>query len=171
MKCEICELRDAVFHIKQVKEDEDTTLHLCEVCAGQRGIPLESSESDLSLDALLSGLIEEASLNQRQTKTKKCPLGGLTFERFQKKPLAGCHECYTVFSRDIRRIIARRFGPVRHRGKFPKRLMVYKSFLCDMAQLKKRLKAAVKEEQYEKAAELRDKINAIQSNPGSFDDG
>ena len=167
MKCEVCNLRDAVIHVKQMKDEDDINLHLCQICASERGIPAEDSDGGLSINHLLAGLVEEDSLDHKRTKTKKCPLCGLTLERFQKKPSAGCHECYTVFAQQIKRIISRRYGHVQHRGRLPRRLVAYKSFLYDMAHLKRELKTAVREEKYEKAAELRDRIKAIQSNPGN----
>jgi protein arginine kinase activator len=55
------------------------------------------------------------------------------------------------------------FGRTQHRGKYPKRLMAYKTLLIDIEELKRKLDRAVKKEDYEEAALLRDQIKELES--------
>ena len=38
MKCEICGLKDAVIHIRQIQKDLVHELHICEECAQEKGL-------------------------------------------------------------------------------------------------------------------------------------
>ena len=157
MKCDICGAREATLHIRQLKEDEETLICLCEECASSKGVSLKSSS--FSLRDLLSGLVEAKAASLQQQKS--CPTCGLTISQFEKKPRAGCCVCYSIFSQEIRKVINRRYGKVRHQGRYPKRLHAFKSYLIDVEQLKRKLAAAVKKEDYEAAARIRDRIRQI----------
>ena len=167
MKCDICGSSDAIIHIRQEKEREETVLFLCEECALKKGIALKNDRSEASLTDLLSGLVEPRPM--RRKIEKSCPLCGMSYKRFRRKPRAGCHECFSVFSKEIRKVVNQRYGEVRHKGKYPKRLLAFKSYLVDIEQLKRKLETAVREEQYERAAQLRDRIREIQENPRNAD--
>jgi protein arginine kinase activator len=167
MKCDLCGSEDAIIHIQQTSGEDEVELHICEKCATSKGITTGGSEGDFSITNLLTGLVDVKGVSQKSSK-KVCPGCGLTSQRFKKEGRLGCNECYTVFSKEIGRIVGKMFGRTQHHGKFPKRLKAYKTFLIDIEELKKQLESAVKREDYEVAAGLRDRIKELESLAGEY---
>lgn len=161
--CDICGEAEAVVHIQQTSGKEEIELHLCEKCAAQKGITAGENNVEFSISNLLTGLVDVKGLSTSSNSKKACPNCGLTVQRFKKAGRLGCVQCYTVFRKEISRIIEKMFGRTQHRGKYPKRLMAYKTFLIDIEELKRKLNRAVKKEDYEEAALLRDQIKELES--------
>lgn len=84
----------------------------------------------------------------------------------------GCEHCYTVFTDTIERLV----GPVSvrfriaenagHQGRIPKRLQRYRRMLVERGNLVDRLQNAVEHEDYEQAADLRDRIQRMETETG-----
>jgi len=169
VKCEICGGRDAVIHIQQVIGKERVDLHLCEECAVERGITSSQDRIELSISNLINGLVE---VHGRRSKKKSpvpqaCPGCGSTWEGVNKRQRMGCPDCYTTFHREIRQALRRLLGKSQHRGRLPKRLSTYKTVLVDMVKLKDGLEEALRREDYEKAARLRDRIRELEGQVGA----
>jgi len=161
MKCDICRKRDALVYIQQVMGKDKVELHLCERCAKDRGITAGAEKLELSLGSLLSDLI-----SAKQTAAEKavvCPSCQRTVEEFIKTQRIGCSECVKTFDKELREIISKAGEPGQHVGKFPRRLKAYKTYLVDIARLKRGLKDAIGREDYERAAVLRDKIRELET--------
>ncbi len=171
MKCDLCGTNKATVHVQQIKGDEGVELHLCETCAAAKGITTGEDRVDFSISSLLTGLVDVKALAETSSTRKSCPRCGLTLSKFKKIGKLGCNECYSVFAAEVRKVVGKMFGRTRHTGKYPKRLMAYKAFLIDLEKLKKMLERAVKAEQYEEAARLRDQIKELECiSPGSGHD-
>jgi protein arginine kinase activator len=153
--CDICGSEEATIHIRQVTEGETVELALCARCAAVRGISAGEGPS-FSVSDLLTGLID---VKKRVPQRRKiCPRCGQTLENLKKRQRVGCNECYVVFGKEIRGLLGRMHGKAQHRGKLPRRLATYKTLLVDVEALKRRLRAAVRNENYEEAAKIRDRI-------------
>ena len=106
-----------------------------------------------------------------------CPSCGLTFSEFKTSGHLGCANCYKVFESQISPLIERAHeGATHHVGKVPKRLLgggasgsaEARSVLGDLEArnqrriaLRKQLDDAIRGEQYEVAAKLRDQISKL----------
>lgn len=161
MNCEICGSNDVVVHIKQQIGNDTVQLHLCEKCANIKGIDIKQESSDLSISQLLTGLIDVKNEKKKNLTKKKCPRCGNSYTGLKKTGKLGCHECYMVFNKYIRSYLHRMYGKVRHNGKYPLRMHVYRNFVIDIQDLKNKLKNAIVQEDYETAAILRDKIKNL----------
>lgn len=150
--------------------NEVVELHLCEKCAAERGISGGGDKIELSLSQLLTGLVDTGTSGKSEKPADRCPNCGLTLADFRKDGQLGCSECYTAFKREIEVFLQNTSGTTRHKGKYPGRLVAYKTLLIDREQLKDELKAAVTKEDYEKAAAIRDKIKKIEQTAGNQDD-
>ena len=162
MKCDLCGADNATVHVQQIKGSEGVELHLCDTCAASKGITTGEDRVDFSISSLLTGLVDVKALAETSTSRKSCPRCGLTLAKFKKIGKLGCNECYMVFASEVRKVVGKMFGRTRHTGKYPKRLMAYKAFLIDLERLKKMLEKAVKAENYEEAAKLRDQIKDLE---------
>ncbi len=164
MKCDICRSKKAVIHIQQIAGKDRIDLHLCEHCAMERGISSNEDKIELSIANLLTGLIDIRKV--KGNKKKICPLCGSSWEAIERREKLGCAECYSLFHREIRSVLEKTVGETQHTGKYPRRLLELKTFLVDVVRLKENLKQALKREDYEKAAALRDRIKDLEKTPG-----
>jgi len=163
VKCEICGKRESVVHVQQAIGNETVDIHLCEVCAHERGISKRKDKIDLSLTQLLTGLLSVKRTAEEGEETGECPTCGLSISEFRKDGRLGCPDCYLSFASNIRGVHKRLSGMTRHRGKLPDKLLTYKELLIDRESLRSRLDDAVKQEDYETAAVIRDQIRALES--------
>ncbi len=167
MKCELCGKRESVVHVQQAIGNESLDIHLCEVCAHEKGISRRSDKVDLSFTQLLTGLLDLKRDDTQAEETAECPTCGMKIAEFKKDGRLGCPDCYVSFASHIRGVHKRLSGATRHRGKLPQKLVSFKELLLDKERLKTQLTDAVGQEDYETAALIRDQIRALESGTGS----
>ncbi len=166
MVCNICGKNQATVHLTEIVNDKMTELHLCEECAQKKSAQMESH---FGLADLLAGL---ADLGGQVTKSKKevklkCPRCGLTYEDFKRVGRLGCGECYSAFRDSLLPLLKRIHGSTQHYGKSPKKLTKTirgKTTVKDKTELedlKDKLQKAIKMEEFEEAAKIRDRIREI----------
>jgi protein arginine kinase activator len=158
MKCEICGLRDAVIHIRQIQKSHSQELHICEECAQEKGF-LREEEAELSISNLLSGLIEGKEATGEPETPEACPRCGTKAAEFRKRGKLGCPECFTTFQRDVRNMLSQMAGRTHHTGKVPRREAEASAPTGqDRQALETELREAIDREDYETAAVLRDRL-------------
>jgi len=164
MQCQICKKNEATIHLTEITDGVRTEMHLCEQCAPEQGIaiksqiPLNELLSDLlsvqPSDDELFGALEEAS----------CPHCGFNLDEFRKEPVLGCPYDYEVFEKSLMPIIKKAHdGKTTHCGKIPSKTPNDAKKQMELLKLRSQLEAAVQNEDYELAVELRDKINKYES--------
>lgn len=161
-KCELCGKNDAAIHVQQIMGSEIIDIHICEECAENRGISGEKAPLDLSISELLTGLLHITSEVKSEIEKKVCSRCGLTYKEFQKEGKLGCSECVQIFRREIYAILDNISGTHQHTGRYPSKLKEFKRLLIDKEQMKQQLRDAIKNEDYEAAAVLRDKIHDLE---------
>lgn len=161
MKCEVCGTRESVIHVQQIIGNETVDVHLCEACAHEKGISQNNDKIELSLSQLLTGLLKVQE-GESQDSQDECDVCGTKIADFKTEGRLGCPECYTTFATEIRKMHNHLSGTTRHRGKLPQSLKTYKELLIDRQRLKSQLTDAIKNEDYEAAAMLRDQIRSIE---------
>ncbi len=163
MRCQICKKEIAVVHIEQIMGNKKVDLHLCDGCAQKHGITTADDKIEVSIPDLLIGLV--ARNKERGPMPAKCTHCGRSWQEIKKRQKVGCSECYAVFNQPIRALLSKNRQNRDHQGKYPRRLLPYKTFLVDVLKLKEELKAALKCEDYETAASLRDRIQKLECFP------
>ena len=123
MKCEICGLKDAVIHIRQIQKDLVHELHICEECAQEKGL-IREEDSELPIANLLSGLLEGKDVTGAAEVKDVCPKCGLKVSEFRKQGKLGCPECFQAFEKDVRAIVSQMAARPRHTGKLPRTLVI-----------------------------------------------
>jgi len=163
MKCDICGVNEATVHLTEVINDKVTKLHLCEKCAKVKS---EEMQSHFGLGDLLSGLMDfgpAVSTGQLSGDVKtKCPECGLTYYDFQKTGKLGCGKCYETFSGELGELLRKINGSDKHVGKMPFKGEGALKDQQDLQRLKNELNTLVANEEFEKAALLRDRISELQ---------
>ncbi|WP_458415226.1 UvrB/UvrC motif-containing protein [Schinkia sp. CFF1] len=170
MECQECHQNPASLHFTKIVNGQKTETHLCEQCAREKG-EIMSGGGGFSISNLLSGLLNldypiAASHNTNpfiNIDTVQCKQCGMTFQQFSKMGRFGCSNCYETFSSKIDPILRRvHSGNTTHVGKIPKRIGGNLHLSKEISALKEQLQASIQHEEFEKAAELRDKIRSLE---------
>ena len=172
MVCEICHKNEANVHITQIINGDKKELNVCEECAKNiQGVNISSDIdfiSPFSFQNILSGIMDYIGGNSQIDKSQEivCKNCGTTYSEFKEKGLFGCSECYKYFNSMLSPIINRVQGNVEHNGKITRKSGKKIINKNNITRLKAELQKAVFQEEYEKAAELRDKIKELESKQG-----
>lgn len=180
MLCEHCKMREATVKYVEVINGVKTEHNLCAACAGRVDIGQYSAlfEGEFPLGKLLSGLLGIQNMDQSTVRLPNvaCPTCGTTYEDFVTESKFGCPDCYSVFDPLIGENIKHLQGSERHVGKHPDHIGHAVSGEKETGEkteepqnalteeekirlLNARLKDALRREDYEEAASLRDEIH------------
>jgi protein arginine kinase activator len=168
MLCDKCKKNEAVVHFKKIVNGEKQELNICESCAREvEGLNLNNDFSfgpSFSFQNILSGLMDYMSPGAQPNKNHEiqCKNCGATYNDFKKYGLLGCSECYNSFGPTINPVIKRVQGNTEHTGKIPKKLGKEIIEKRRLGKLKEDLQKAIANEEYEKAAQIRDMIKSLQ---------
>ena len=167
MMCQKCGKRTATVHLKQVINGITEEKYLCSQCAGNEN-NFFSLNSDISTDLLFDTLFSGGRHTSSETGTV-CPLCGATSRDIQKNGKAGCAKCYEVFRRELKNAAYRIHGGVQHAGRAPGNHREEMERQAKIDELKEQQAKAIEEQNFELAAELRDKIKALSENTPKTD--
>lgn len=161
MLCDNCKERDAVVHLTRIVENAVTQLHLCEKCAAAKGVETTLAVPQHPLGEILQAVQQQASASQ---DAPSCDFCGASARDFRATGRLGCPHCYDAMEHSLRELLRRLHGSSRHVGQ---RYEVPRSDLTTskpdtLHDLRDRLRRAVEAEQFELAAELRDRIRVIE---------
>lgn len=165
MKCENCRMREAVIHVKQNKNKEVRELYLCNECAIEKGIIDSEMKLDISLSRLFDVLVDSDMPDSVSLpKLTECPICKTSLSKIKREGRLGCANCYASFQKDIIAMLKGPDGPLQHAGKYPGKLLVHRDYMNKREDVLIELQQAVKEENYELAAKLRDQIKELEGN-------
>jgi protein arginine kinase activator len=165
MLCTICKEKPATVHLTQIVGDKMQKLDLCEDCAKTKGINDPTSFGLADLDLVL-GLGASQQLEQAAGGVElKCPRCGFTQADFKKSGRLGCPECYVTFAEGLRGLLKTMHKGTRHTGKAPEALRATRENADRMKTLQAKLAKAIKDENYEQAALVRDEIKQLTGRP------
>ena len=170
MYCDECGKNKATVHLTEIINDQITKLNLCESCAKLKGTEVEQHFGIADLLSALSdaGTTAPGAHGTVPAPTKnKCPQCDLSYEDFKKMGRLGCSGCYTAFKNSLSPLLKRIHGATQHIGKSPspvaaKELKVTTKIQEELEAVKVSLLKAVKNEEFEEAAALRDKIKFLE---------
>jgi protein arginine kinase activator len=164
MKCDYCD-REASVHLTRIINNKKVVLNLCKECAAKRGFHSPLDNIPFPLSNFLSGLVsQEESKRDRNavvTNDLVCPNCGLTFEEFSRLGRFGCGQCYKTFRGKLQGLLRKIHGSSLHRGKLPPLLSEEGNTIKEQERLQEELQAAIAAEDFERAADLRDKIKSL----------
>ena len=162
MVCQSCNEQTATIHLTEITEGLRAETHLCEACAQKQGLAVKSQ---IPINELLSTLLaaqSESGSGPDLSADIQCPSCGMTLKQFAEKSLLGCPHDYDVFSEQLKMIIERAHnGKTRHCGKTPSTAPADTRDRIKLMNLKQQLEEAVRDEDYETAAKVRDMIEKM----------
>lgn len=164
MLCDECKVNQASVHLVSIVNGEKKERNLCPQCAHKLGADSFSpfSWGDM-FPANFGGFARR--------REAQCPSCGMTLSEFERKGLLGCPECYQSLREGLLPVIGRVQTRAQHSGRAPKNYQPAKLSEpvreeekkpeTEEEKLQAQLKQAIEKEEYEKAAELRDRIRTL----------
>lgn len=161
--CQICKQREARVYFTQIINGVKTKMNVCSNCAGTDMIKID-------LNSLITGLLSIQNQEIRTTdKVIQCDRCGLTIDEFNSTGKMGCNKCYEVFFEPMQQLLNRLHGNTHHRGKIPNQSESQQLTNTKIDELKQELSECIKNEAYERAAEIRDRIKELTSQIGGLE--
>ena len=192
MLCERCKIREATIQYTEVVNGNREEHHFCAQCAREMDFGQVSAlfEGEFPFGKILSALLGEEGQSDDPAYTQiVCPNCGTSYQQFVDESRFGCADCYEVFDLLIRDSIQKLQGSETHKGKRPKysMKMVPESLTKDLPgapvktaepgndgtekesgraaelnELRVSLRQAIRDEEFELAARLRDRIRELE---------
>jgi protein arginine kinase activator len=161
MICSQCQERDAVVHLTQIVDNAVTQVHLCEKCAAERGIETTTSVGPHPLGEFLQAVQQQAA--QFPGDAVRCSYCGMSLRDFRASGRLGCARCYGAFEQSLRDLLRRVHGSCTHVGRgYVSAAAPALERDATLAELRGRLADAIKGEEFELAATLRDQIRTLE---------
>ena len=164
MLCDSCKERDAVINLTQVEHDSKVTLHLCEQCAQEKGVETGVAVLKSPLGGFITAMGKGAtSAMPTPADGLRCSSCGATLKDFQDTGRLGCAECYQAFNAYLRDLLRRLHGSSQHVGEgYAPPGEAEADPRHRLLDLREQLRRAVENENFELAAELRDRIRVLE---------
>jgi protein arginine kinase activator len=161
MLCEKCQKKQASVHFSHLVNNQIVQeVHLCQDCASEIS-PLPAKIGP-DLPELLMTLMEPIVGRMiKEMGSTKCPSCGISYADFKKLGRFGCAEDYEVFKTGIEQLIEKIHGTTQHKGKIPSHISKTVIKESELKKLQRELERLVKEEKFEEAAQVRDKITEL----------
>jgi protein arginine kinase activator len=163
MSCDQCREREAVIHLTQIVNEQVTTLHLCERCAAEKGVESPGSAVKTPLGSFLAAMGKAPEQTPSPRAADTCQRCGATFQDFRETGRLGCPDCYRTFESPLRDLLRRLHGSTHHLGeRYAERAPSPEEAREKAADLREQLRLAVETENFELAAELRDRLKVME---------
>jgi protein arginine kinase activator len=163
MVCDNCRERDAVVHLTQIVENAVTQLHLCEKCAAAKGVETTVAPKHPLGDFLQQVQQQHAAATGGRGDAARCHFCSATMKDFRTTGRLGCPHCYQAFEGSLRDLLRRVHNSARHAGRrYDPPVPAMSEKLSLLGELRQRLRRAIENEEFELAADLRDRIRVLE---------
>lgn len=165
MLCQKCMKKEANTHVKSVVNGEYEEYMLCSDCAKEMGYTNLWSDMSSDFNSILGSFFSNAL--PARSETTRCATCGSTYHDIAKSGKVGCANCYELFLSELIPSIRRIHGNTTHCGKRPDSTVNVvnsekEEAISEIDKLKEKLQKAIEEQNFELAAELRDKIKEME---------
>ena len=172
MLCDICKKKEAVIHIQEISSEGKKIINLCHDCAEkhQQNAPLLNFGNVSFFDVLENIKNLSADIVKQKKSADKspvCPKCGWDMSKMEENHgLLGCAECYKVFASVVDNAVENIHHSHIHTGKRPSGAVHEPPELKleKIRKLEQSLHEAVANEEYERAAVIRDEIALLKKN-------
>jgi len=155
--------------MQQFINGKKSEINICHECAygGDDQMNLENFFQGL-MGSLLAHTMKDnqfVSLGKtgKAPNEPECPVCTMTYGEFKEKGRLGCEHCYTTSHRQLRPLYNSIQSGSEHKGKIPLRSGAKLNLERQIDKLSRELRSLVEQEEYEKAASLRDEIRRLQN--------
>jgi len=164
MLCQDCRKREATVHLTQEINNQKVVLNLCKECAEKRGFRNPIEGVPFPLAEFLASMLSQAQVKKPGRESEvACSACGMSFSDFTKTGRLGCGNCYLTFKNQLNDLLRKVHGSTQHRGKFPHTTRDVMKPLWEQSKLQEELRKAIQDEDFERAAQIRDQIKVLAS--------
>jgi protein arginine kinase activator len=161
MTCQFCDAPATVTLTKIVAKHKHK-VHLCDRCAGQKQLftpgPGAAGGAQVNAPAVLGVFdLDPAPAGAPEAAALTCPDCGLQYGEFRATGRLGCPAEYDAFRPALEPLLARIHRADAHAGKTPRAVRAARRGER-IQDLRRRMAAAARDEDYEEAARLRDAV-------------
>lgn len=161
MKCTVCNKNEATVFYREMINGKERKYALCHNCASKKENEFGAYTADLFKKGLFDNFFAAPTVAAKKQEEKRCNLCASTFKDLQRSGRVGCPVCYTTFERELSNTVTRLHGDSVHKGITPQRYVKEETIDDKISALEKDLRVAISEEEYEKAAMIRDKLREM----------
>lgn len=160
MLCEKCGKNHATTHIRSVVNGVVTERNLCGYCAATEGY---NNLPHNSLGEMLASMFGDVLSSGSPSAKLRCPCCGAAFSDIAESGRVGCSECYKTFYDQLLPYLKRVHGSTKHAGKIPNRApLIVRPAEETIDSLRMKLNELIREENFEEAVIVRDKIKKLE---------
>lgn len=169
MLCQHCKKNEATTVVKTMINGEYAEYRLCHECAHELGYDSMFPDFTSDFGGLLSSFFSNAL--PAISGAAHCNTCGSTLNDIKRTGKVGCADCYDTFFSELMPTIRNIHGNTEHKGKRPN-VIEYtvnedkkdqtESAEDKIAALRAELKKAIENENFERAAQLRDEIKELE---------
>ena len=154
-QCDLCGKKDATMRVSRVdKVGKATELEVCAECATRHGFA-EVAKVKQNVNEIISDLKSRVA---DEDAALVCPRCGMTFAEFKRLGRVGCAECYSAFHDQLQPLVRRIHGSAQHVGRTIHGGRKQAHVKVNVQKLRDALSRAIQQEDYERAAALRDQL-------------
>lgn len=137
-------------------------MHLCKECAKSKGFHNPLDDVPFPLAEFLTSMVQRGNAPSDPIARLVCPECGMRFIDFSRIGRFGCGQCYTAFRAPLEDLFRKVHGATHHRGRSPEsKQRALPSPVEEEVRLKEELKQAIEREDFELAAEIRDRLKSV----------
>jgi len=173
MQCEVCQQGPASVYVTDLKYGPDVphgelgaleTKSVCSSCAAHLGLPHATTPAQDK--AVLFKLLKKTAQKSAKPAGPACPRCDLALAEFRQTGRVGCADCYATFAPHLEAMLLGMHQATRHVGRGPGTSAAESDRTAEIARIRERMDLAIREEDYEDAARLRDELTKLQGEGG-----
>jgi protein arginine kinase activator len=135
---------------------------LCERCAAEKGVDSPAAQPKTPLGTFLAAMGQETEQAQ-PPRADTCSCCGGSLQDFRESGRLGCPDCYRSFEVPLRDLLRRLHGSTHHMGeRYSDNGAPVPVDTKQATDLREQLRLAVETENFELAAELRDRLRVLE---------
>ena len=164
-KCDKCGAENATTHVKTIINGEFKEYDLCSACAHKLGYTNVFADMESDFSHLLGSFF--GNVLPARTQSTRCEFCGSTYAEIANTGHVDCANCYQRFADRLNPTIVRIHGNAAHCGKHSKIAAQAREERAEtkedkIKRLQSQLDEAIKQQEFERAAELRDQIREME---------
>jgi protein arginine kinase activator len=161
MLCQRCHKNLATVRYAEVVDGNVSEQHLCADCMARQQADTATG-FELSGSAPTPRLRHVAAVSDTTMPQRSCRACGVELQEVIRSGRVGCSVCYESFRDQLESVLRGMHVALRHRGKVPHRDDAREQKRADLQTKRALLRSALKTEDYEEAANLRDTIRSLE---------
>ena len=161
MLCQRCHKNLATMRYAEVVDGNVSEQHLCADCMARQEAD-GATGFELSGNAPTPRKRHIAAASDTTMPQRSCRACGIELQDVIRSGRVGCGVCYESFRDQLESVLRGMHVALRHRGKVPHRDDAREQKRADLQNKRALLRSALKTENYEEAARLRDIIRSIE---------